>query len=512
MQRILLFALMMLGVQLTFGQLDAGNDTTVCEGDSVRLTLTTNFTANLFNNLATVSLSDDVNSQVIDIGFPFEFYGETKTQCVISSNNYLTFDLSQASSGSPWQINNPIPDPGLPLDAIMCPYQDINPGIGGTIEFGTVGSAPNRIFVVRYLGIPMFSCTNLQYCSTILLFEGSNIIETHIENKPLCVTWNNGVAIHGLHNSDGTIAEVVPGRNFPDQWTASAEGTEFVPNGASDYTVTTIPFQLVVSNNNLFWTNANGDTVALGTPTTFAPAATSTFTANLTLCNGTVLTDDLVINVSPPITIDSVPMVQPICGQSNGSISVFASGGNPPYQYSNNGGVSFQASNTFANIPAGLYDIVVRDPIGCSAAMQVDLITDNLPIIDNAILTDPTCLNNDGSITIANSGGIAPIEFSIDNGFTFQSSNVFNTLSGGTYDIVMQDANGCTDTETVTLTTGDGTTIDNVMVVNTLCGLNNGSITITATSPNLPLMFSNDAGVSFQSSNVFSGLSSGITT
>ncbi len=46
-----------------------------------------------------------------------------------------------------------------------------------------------------------------------------------------------------------------------------------------------------------------------------------------------------------------------------------------------------------------------------------------------------------GSITITNYGGQSPYQYSI--GSTFQSSNVFNDLSAGTYTITVQDANGC---------------------------------------------------------------------
>ena len=46
----------------------------------------------------TLYLSDDVNSAVLPIGFPFTFYGNTYTSCVISSNNYITFDLTNGVS------------------------------------------------------------------------------------------------------------------------------------------------------------------------------------------------------------------------------------------------------------------------------------------------------------------------------------------------------------------------------------------------------------------------------
>ena len=52
--------------------------------------------------------------------------------------------------------------------------------------------------------------------------------------------------------------------------------------------------------------------------------------------------------------------------------------------------------------------------------------------------------NTDGEITISNeSGGTGPYTYSIDNGATFQSGNVFSSLTATTYSLVIKDMNGC---------------------------------------------------------------------
>src|SRR5690349_15718157 len=48
------------------------------------------------------------------------------------------------------------------------------------------------------------------------------------------------------------------------------------------------------------------------------------------------------------------------CASSNGGITVSASGGKEPYQYSLNGG-SFQSNPQFVNLGAGEYGVVVKD-------------------------------------------------------------------------------------------------------------------------------------------------------
>ena len=70
-----------------------------------------------------------------------------------------------------------------------------------------------------------------------------------------------------------------------------------------------------------------------------------------------------------------------------------------------------------------------------------------------AALIDPSCFGyNDGQITIYSTGTIGASEFSIDNGVTFQVSNVFAGLTSGSYDIVSRDPLGCTFTSNVVLT------------------------------------------------------------
>ena len=65
----------------------------------------------------------------------------------MSANGYVTFDLSQSGLYSPWDINNSIPNAGvLPENAIMAPWHDIDPSVGGSVVYGTYGAAPNRVF------------------------------------------------------------------------------------------------------------------------------------------------------------------------------------------------------------------------------------------------------------------------------------------------------------------------------------------------------------------------------
>ena len=163
----------------SLSQVVASGDTVLCAGQEgeVPITLTaTSFAVDLIDaNIYT----DDIFGSVIDMGFDFVFYGNTYNQVVLSSNNYLSFNTANAGAFSGWNIGAAIPNNfDAPMNAILCPWQDIYPGVNGngTIQYATTGEAPNRVFIASFCGIPMFSCTDICYSSQIKLFESTNII------------------------------------------------------------------------------------------------------------------------------------------------------------------------------------------------------------------------------------------------------------------------------------------------------------------------------------------------
>src|SRR3989338_4921738 len=114
----------------------------------------------------------------------------------------------------------------------------------------------------------------------------------------------------------------------------------------------------------------------------------------------------------------------------------------------------------------------------------------------------------DGTITITANGGSGALEYSID-GVTFQPSNTFNAVLPGNYTVTVQDANGCQTTAPTTVSTVNGPSITNVATVDPSCNQTDGSIDITANSPNGGLQYSIDNGATFVAGNIFTLLAAG---
>lgn len=137
-------------------------------------------------------------------------------------------------------------------------------------------------------------------------------------------------------------------------------------------------------------------------------------------------------------------------GYKDGTAKAIATGGTKPYTYSWSGSGS-QTTATATKLPAGTYTCTVKDANGCSQVIQVK-VSEPLPIVVNTIMDSVKCWGNaDGKITINASGGNGnSFEYSIDNGKTYQSSNVFKGLTAGVYsDILVRQANttGCVSTK-----------------------------------------------------------------
>lgn len=445
-----LASLLLFQVVISSAQVNLGNDTTVCANSPITLDINANGLVG-----TPVVLTDDRHSGVIPIGFPFTFFGNTYNNLVIASNDYITFNTALAGTASPWNITAAIPSAALPTNSIMGPYQDVNPNTGGSISYITIGTAPNRIFVVTFFEVPMFSCNTLCFTNQIKLFEGSNNIEIHIGNKPLCGSWNSGVAIEGIQNATGTIAYAVPGRNYPTQWTAMNDGYRFAPTGPTTYNMTSIPYNStnVLSPGNgvqISWYE-NGSLISSGTNTsiTVTPSQNTTYTGTMTYdCSGIQYTDDINVTVMQP-TVTVTPVNSTTCAGQG--VNLTASGAQT-YSWTPSASLNQSTGATVTASPNSTttYTVTGTDNIGCTATATA---TVTIAASFNTSVSNQTNVScaggNNGSATAAANGGVAPYTYQWSNG---QSGPTATNLSAGTYTVTITDYTGCAGPLTVTIT------------------------------------------------------------
>ena len=139
--------------------------------------------------------------------------------------------------------------------------------------------------------------------------------------------------------------------------------------------------------------------------------------------------------------------VQPDCITPTGTIVVSSPTGTN-FEYSINGGTSYQSSTTFAGLaPNTTFNISVRDVVtrcvSTATAVLVNPIPAN-PLAPLGSITQPICANPTGTIVLTSPLG-ATFEYSIDGGTTYQSGVTFSGLApNATYTIrVRNTVSGC---------------------------------------------------------------------
>lgn len=213
------------------------------------------------------------------------------------------------------------------------------------------------------------------------------------------------------------------------------------------------------------------------------------------------------IKKDAPITLTASDVSQvSACGNSDGSITLDATGGGGKYEYSLNG-QAFKAVNKFTNLSEGDYTITVRDCRGCTKSITVNLV--KIPAlvakIQNVVNAE-ACTNN-GTIIAGLQGGSGPYLYNV-NGGVFQPESAFTNLGPGIYTLQVKDGRGCTATTFATLTQAEGMKVSATKSDISCKGGSDGTITISNAGGIAPLQYSID-GKPFIPRNVFGNLKAG---
>lgn len=165
------------------------------------------------------------------------------------------------------------------------------------------------------------------------------------------------------------------------------------------------------------------------------------------------------------------------CTTSNGSITITATGGKEPYQYSLNGS-AFQSNPQFVNLGAGEYSATVKDANACEQSLgPITLSITGITIDFTATSTDSGCKTSEGSLTVTATGGSGNYSYRVGNG-SFVATNVFNALSAGSKSVTVRDnADNCTVTKSVSITNGTSYADDIKAIIETSCAVSSCHVT-----------------------------------
>lgn len=240
----------------------------------------------------TLTLGDDQVSAAIPLGFTFNFFCNDFTEIYVSSNGFVTFN---PLSGSGCCSGDVLPSATL-SDFIAGTWNDLYPPGAGTISHFTVGTTPNRRFVINYNGIPHCCGTTADNIFQIILYETTNVIEIH----NTLITDDGSTHTQGIQGGSGPNFAVAPGRNGTN-FTATNDAFRFTQVPPTPFSVT--------------WSAPLGTPIGSGNSIVQTPGAPTTYFATVTdgVCTATasVLVDVANVNAGPDQVIcpgDNAPL------------------------------------------------------------------------------------------------------------------------------------------------------------------------------------------------------------
>ena len=215
----------------------------------------------------------------------------------------------------------------------------------------------------------------------------------------------------------------------------------------------------------------------------------------------------LFITENPTFTFSAtIVKTDPSCaGYNDGGAEVNASPVNPAYTYLWDNG---STDTIRTGLTAGTYRVTVTNPAnGCTISNSVTLV-DPQPVTVSVTTTNLTCSGaNDGSATAAVTGGTFPYNYAW-NSTPPQVGSTAVLLPAGTYNVTVADLNGCTATNSGTVSATNPIVITVTNYADISCnGADDGAITISVSGgqPSYTYNWSNGA----PSSPSVSGLSPG---
>lgn len=177
-----------------------------------------------------------------------------------------------------------------------------------------------------------------------------------------------------------------------------------------------------------------------------------TYDLTVTDENDCVISGEAIVTQPDSLGLALIEVVDNICfGESNGSITVEAVGGSPPYEYSTDGTI-FQPDPVLEGLPAGDFVVTVLDAEGCTATVEATII-EPLELVVNAGEDRFITLGFDTTIrAVSNYFPVTYTWTPMDSLLCLNPDCSFvevNPTSTTTYQVLVTNENGCTATDEV---------------------------------------------------------------
>ena len=426
-------------------------------------------------------VGDDFVSGVINIGFPFTYFGTTYTQFGIATNGNIQLGAGPYFANF---SNQSIPNAPTPNNYIGLDWDDWIAN-AGNITYATVGVAPNRQLIVSYSGMNHFSgAATGTLNGQIVLYETSNLID--IVNVSITSTTSG---TQGVEDAAGTTGLAVAGRN------------------AENFSSTNTTWRFSTGSSFMYsWTaNPIAAQAGISNPAISNPVATVNVDAIYSLmvadaATGCSSSSSVSVTTNPIPTVNAVPN-QTVCNSASASVNFSGAVAGTVYNWTNNntaiglgasgsGNISFTATNPGTAPITGTITVTPSYTNGGTTCLGT-------PVMFTITVNPTPIITPVGNQTVCNGASIPPVNFTVSttgginmiswtnsnpaigipasgtgNIFGFTGTNATNAPISGTITVTPSYTNGgttCTGSAITYTVTVNPTATVNVVANQTVC-------------------------------------------
>ena len=213
--------------------------------------------------------------------------------------------------------------------------------------------------------------------------------------------------------------------------------------------------------------------------------SSGTYTVTVSAGSGTCSSTKSFTLNNPPALMVQAQLSPASCNQSSdGNIALSINGGATPYFFTWSNGANTQNLNA---IQSGSYTCIVRDSNGCQTDTSFQLNAGNGPIIQESVNHVQCKGGSNGTISIMSGVNSGQLSYQWNTG---SNQSHLQNLQAGNYTVTVSAGNGCTSSESFTITQPDSEIAISPHVIGERCfGSADGSISLAVTGGIAPYQF-----------------------